>query len=74
MAEIRDGEASKAQTALRAAAVYSQTDRALLERIARDEELTESKVRATLERVAPVDEHRYLGRLATEAGEISSAD
>lgn len=74
MAEIRDGEARKAQTALRAAAIYSQNDRALLERIARDEELTESKVRATLERVAPVDEHRYLGRLATEAGEISSAD
>ena len=74
MAEVRDGETRKAQTALRAAAVYSQTERALLERIARDDELTESKVRATLERVAPADELRYLGRLATEAGEIRSAD
>ncbi|MAW61263.1 MAG: hypothetical protein CMJ94_10560 [Planctomycetes bacterium] len=67
MAEMREGEVLKAQKALRAAAVYSQSDRALLERVARDPELSEQKVRATLERVAPVDEHRYLGRVLDAA-------
>ncbi|MCH2101886.1 MAG: O-antigen ligase family protein [Planctomycetes bacterium] len=74
MAETRNSEIRKAQQALRAAAVYSQTDRALIERIAREEKLSESMVRALVERLAPPDQHRYLGRLATEAGEIISTD
>lgn len=72
MAEVRDGEVREAQKALRAAAIYSQANRALLERIAREDDLNEAKVRATVERVAPADEHRYLGRVLTAAGESAS--
>lgn len=68
MAEVRDGETREAQKALRAAAIYSQAHRALLERLARDEQLSEAKLRATVERVAPADEHRYLGRVLTPSG------
>jgi hypothetical protein len=61
MREIRDANQSKAAKALRAASVYSQANRALLERVARDPELNESMVRAVVEKLAPADELRYLG-------------
>jgi hypothetical protein len=69
MKEIREAEPVKAAKALRAASVYSQTDRALLERVARDPELSESKVRAVVEKLVPADELRYLGPLPAAAGE-----
>lgn len=61
MKEIREANPVKAAKALRAASVYSQADRSLLERVARDPELSESKVRAVIEKLVPADELRYLG-------------
>jgi hypothetical protein len=63
MKEIREANPVKAAKALRAASVYAPSDRALLERVARDPELSESKVRAVVEKLAPADELRYLGPL-----------
>lgn len=61
MKEIREGEPVSSAKALRAAAVYAPSDRGLLERVARDPELSEAKVRAVVEKLAPADELRYLG-------------
>lgn len=67
MKEIREANPLQAAKALRAASVYSPTDRGLLERVARDPELSESKVRAVVERLVPADELRYLGPLPAAA-------
>lgn len=63
MKEIREANPAQAAKALRAASVYSPSDRGLLERVARDAELSESKVRAVVEKLVPADELRYLGPL-----------
>lgn len=67
MKEIREANPVQAAKALRAASVYAPTDRGLLERVARDPELSESKVRAVVERLVPADELRYLGPLPAES-------
>jgi hypothetical protein len=61
MAEARDGAPLKAASALRAAAVYAQGNRGLIERVARDPELDEARVYALIQRLVPVDEQAYLG-------------
>jgi O-antigen ligase/polysaccharide polymerase Wzy-like membrane protein len=67
MKEIREANPVKAAKALRAASVYAPTDRGLLERVARDPGLSESKVRAVVERLVPAHELRYLGPLPVSA-------
>lgn len=53
IADIRDGSVAECRKALKAAAFYSKDNKGLIERIARAEELTESKVHALLIQVQP---------------------